>query len=417
MYINFYICEVDDTKEDYLSKLPDDILRSILGNLTVRDAARMTTLSNRWKYLFASTQLQLEPTCRFRCSNMFGVRHFAHSHCSYNQEKDKFMSGLYQFLRLYSGRRVDSIELRCCFAREFPSAFTHWFQSLSRISVQSLYLFFECFPYSSSQLLKFSLEVLSQSFSLVHLILSGCVVLSSPRVRFNSLTTLALRGVVLTSGHLEGVVSSCSNLKRLSIDCSELPSKLQLTGTVIDVVILDCDGGKEIDLHAAYLRTLECKIRNDVTFFFSFVPMLENVMVSRSFRPFKYSYIFGDHARDLPNQVKSLTLEFLPDQYLSKCFSALESQVISLQRRTLKRIHHSVKKNATQSDSDCMDKLSLAKLGWSSNSSVLEKRSKEVAQKAATEDADVRRSTRVHAPPRDNPAVAFLNYVNKCKED
>ncbi|KAM3283583.1 F-box/FBD/LRR-repeat protein [Capsicum chacoense] len=286
--------EVDDTKEDYLSKLPDDVLRSILGNLTVRDAARTTTLSTRWKYLFASTQLQQQPTFRFRCSNMFGVRRFAHSHCSYNQEKDKFMNGLYQFLRLYSGRRVDFIELRCCFVREFPSAFTHWFQSLSRISVQSLDLSFECYPYSSRKLLKFSLEALSHS--LEHLILSHCVVLSSPRVRFNSLTTLALRSV------------------KLNIEFSELPSKLKLTGTVIDVVILECDGGKEIDLHAAYLRTLECKIRNDVTFFFKFAPMLENVMVCRCFGRLKNSYIFGDHARDLPSRVKSLMLEFFPDQ-------------------------------------------------------------------------------------------------------
>ncbi|PHU13212.1 Pentatricopeptide repeat-containing protein, chloroplastic [Capsicum chinense] len=312
MYINFYIFEVDDTKEDYLSKLPDDVLGSILGNLTVRDAARTTTLSTRWKYLFASTQLQQQPTFRFRCSNMLGFRRFAHSHCYYNQEKDKFMNGLYQFLRLYSGRRVDFIELRCCFVREYPSAFTHWFQSLSRISVQSLDLSFECYPYSSRKLLKFSLEALSHS--LEHLILSRCVVLSSPRVRFNSLTTLALRSVVLTSGHLEGILSSCSNLKKLNIEFSELPSKLQLTGTVIDVVILECDGGKEIDLHAAYLRTLECKIRNDVTFFFKFAPMLENVMVCRCFGRLKNSYIFGDHARDLPSRVKSLTLEFFPDQ-------------------------------------------------------------------------------------------------------
>ncbi|PHT97386.1 hypothetical protein BC332_33690 [Capsicum chinense] len=126
--------------------------------------------------------------------------------------------------------------------------------------------------------------------------------------------TLVLRGVVLTSGHLEVILSSCSNLKKLTIDISELPSKLQLTGTVIDVVILECVGVKEIDLHAACLRTLVCKIKNDVTFFFSFVPMLENVMVSRCFQLFKYSYIFGDHARDLPNQVKSLTLQFFADQ-------------------------------------------------------------------------------------------------------
>lgn len=47
----------------------------------------------------------------------------------------------------------------------------------------------------------------------------------------------------------------------------------------------------------------------------------------------------------------------------------------------------------------------------------LQKRSKEVAQKAATDDAEVRRSTRVRAPPRDNPALVFLKYVNKWKED
>lgn len=48
------------------------------------------------------------------------------------------------------------------------------------------------------------------------------------------------------------------------------------------------------------------------------------------------------------------------------------------------------------------------------------KRSKELlAQRgvAAGEEAIVRRSTRVRAPPRENPANAFLRYVNKWKED
>lgn len=46
----------------------------------------------------------------------------------------------------------------------------------------------------------------------------------------------------------------------------------------------------------------------------------------------------------------------------------------------------------------------------------LQKRSKEVARNMALEDADVRRSTRVRAPPRENPALAFRNYINKWKE-
>ncbi|PHT84762.1 hypothetical protein T459_13205 [Capsicum annuum] len=66
--------------------------------------------------------------------------------------------------------------------------------------------------------------------------------------------TKTLRGVRLTSGHLEGILSSCSNLKKLTIEDSKLPYKLRLAGTVTTVVILECVGGKEIDLPAAYLR-------------------------------------------------------------------------------------------------------------------------------------------------------------------
>ncbi|KAI8535401.1 hypothetical protein RHMOL_Rhmol10G0171000 [Rhododendron molle] len=48
----------------------------------------------------------------------------------------------------------------------------------------------------------------------------------------------------------------------------------------------------------------------------------------------------------------------------------------------------------------------------------LQKRSKEVAHKIAIDEAVLRRSTRVRAPPRKyNPAVAFLRYINKWKED
>ncbi|KAK9011880.1 hypothetical protein V6N11_039955 [Hibiscus sabdariffa] len=50
-------------------------------------------------------------------------------------------------------------------------------------------------------------------------------------------------------------------------------------------------------------------------------------------------------------------------------------------------------------------------------STELQKRSKDLAQKIALEEAVLRRSTRVRAPPRENPANAFLKYVNKWKED
>ncbi|KAJ4761743.1 DDT domain-containing protein [Rhynchospora pubera] len=49
-------------------------------------------------------------------------------------------------------------------------------------------------------------------------------------------------------------------------------------------------------------------------------------------------------------------------------------------------------------------------------STSLEKRTKEVYQKILLEEAVLRRSTRVRAQPRDNPAMSFLKYSNKWKE-
>ncbi|CAK9316404.1 unnamed protein product [Citrullus colocynthis] len=47
----------------------------------------------------------------------------------------------------------------------------------------------------------------------------------------------------------------------------------------------------------------------------------------------------------------------------------------------------------------------------------LNKRSKDLTNQIAVEEAVLRRSTRVRAPPKENPATAYLRYVNRWKED
>ncbi|CAI0430907.1 unnamed protein product [Linum tenue] len=47
----------------------------------------------------------------------------------------------------------------------------------------------------------------------------------------------------------------------------------------------------------------------------------------------------------------------------------------------------------------------------------LQKRSKDLDNKVAVDEAVVRRSTRVRAIPRENPANSYMRYVNKWKED
>ncbi|KAK1439538.1 hypothetical protein QVD17_05358 [Tagetes erecta] len=50
-------------------------------------------------------------------------------------------------------------------------------------------------------------------------------------------------------------------------------------------------------------------------------------------------------------------------------------------------------------------------------SAEMQKKTKEAHRIQMEEEAALRRSSRVRAPPRDNPARAFLKYVNKLKED
>nr|XP_009802492.1 PREDICTED: putative F-box/LRR-repeat protein At4g15060 [Nicotiana sylvestris] len=305
------LAEVHDAKEDYFSQLPDDVLSSILAHLTVVDAARTSILSRRWKYRFASM-----PTLQFRCLDMFGIKPYNHTCCPYYQQK--FLKGVNQLLQLYTGRKVTHVKMTFCFGRQFSSEFDQWMHSISRLGVERLYLSFDCginYPIhnsnpirNSDKLFKFSLELLSQASSLKHLLLYHCVVQSSIGVRLKSLRTLTLLGVLLESDQLERIFSSCLNLNLLELCYCKLPYKLWISGTVTSVVFFACGGLEEIDLWAANLHSFECNFFSKVRFYFSFVPMLENVMIDLKGAT-AMPYIFGDFARDLPAQVKSLTVK------------------------------------------------------------------------------------------------------------
>lgn len=110
-------------------------------------------------------------------------------------------------------------------------------------------------------------------------------------------------------------MSSCFNLKLLALRLCKLPYKLRISGSVTFVVFWSCGGVEEIELQAANLRKLESELFNKARFFFSFVPVLEDVII----HPLKddiVSYVFDDLARDLPAQVKSLTIKLVPSQVL-----------------------------------------------------------------------------------------------------
>ncbi|OIT33207.1 PREDICTED: putative F-box/FBD/LRR-repeat protein At5g22670 isoform X2 [Nicotiana attenuata] len=303
-------------RRTHQSATPDAVLSSILANLTVIDAVRTSILSRRWKRLFSSM-----PALNFSCLDMYGVYRDDHEWYPYYQQK--FLKGVNELLELYSGRRVPCINMACCFARKFYSEFNRLMHSISRLDVETLYLYFDCgtAPFTlgtnpicdPSKLFNFSLELLSQASSLKHLLLHHCIVQPSSEVCFNSLVSLTLRGALLASGQLEGILSSCFNLKLLALRLCKLPYKLRISGSVTFVVFWACGGVEEIELQGANLRKLESELFNKVRFFFSFVPVLEDVII-HPLEDDTVSYVFDDLARDLPAQVQSLTIKLVPSQ-------------------------------------------------------------------------------------------------------
>ncbi|XP_060183376.1 putative F-box/LRR-repeat protein At4g15060 [Lycium barbarum] len=297
------IDQVYDAKEDYFSQLPDDLLPSMLAYLPIHDAARTSILSRRWKHLFASM-----PMLKLKCLDMSGIDSDDHSCCPHYQQK--FLKGVNQLLQLYSGRRVAHIEMAFCYGRKFSTVFDQLMCSISRVGVERLSLNFR--PQNkTSPMCGFSFELLSQASSLKHLFLSCCVVQPSSKVNF--LRTLSLEYVFLRSGQLEGILSSCLNLEHLRIKFCTLPFKICVSGTITSFIFFTCNGVEDIDLRARNLRTFECSSYRKVRFYFSFVPELEYVMIDLR-QSESMPYIFGDFARDLPAQIKSLRVIIGPSE-------------------------------------------------------------------------------------------------------
>ncbi|KAK6924922.1 FBD domain [Dillenia turbinata] len=102
--IEFSKCEDDD--KDLISKLPDEILVSILSRLALREAARTSILAQRWRYLWRySTKLSLHDK---------EGDEFVQRGNNYNKkEANAYIKAFNKVLRLHRAERLD--EFRVCF--------------------------------------------------------------------------------------------------------------------------------------------------------------------------------------------------------------------------------------------------------------------------------------------------------------
>ncbi|KAL6135780.1 hypothetical protein ACLB2K_068005 [Fragaria x ananassa] len=258
---------------DRINELPDDVLCYIVSFLGLKDAVETSLISHRWRHLWKPLILT-RPNLEFDCANMFGAKH-AQLNFSLIESRFKrqvFIRRVHEFLRLYSGKKVDTLRVSFYLDGKHAADLDEWilFAIEKGAQVLDLELFYPFlgrgYPHRDYDF-PHQLLQLSNSSSLKHLSLRRCVLKSLP-YQFNQLTTLELRKVILDENFIACLFSNCLLLERLTLsnfvsNCEVGQRSLIITDhprlTDLKVLYNPCSWGwrANLEISAANLVSLE----------------------------------------------------------------------------------------------------------------------------------------------------------------
>uniref|UniRef100_A0A5B6YZ04 F-box domain-containing protein n=1 Tax=Davidia involucrata TaxID=16924 RepID=A0A5B6YZ04_DAVIN len=320
--------KINDTEEDYICKLPDDILSSIISFLAVRDTVKTTVLSKRWRHLCASIS-NLNFDWFSMINDPRGRQYWFHNEDNCTRLRHKYVKGLDQFLQFYMGPKIIGFRVSFCFQRKFAGNVDRWINFAIEKDVERLDLNLVCIdyghllvPYNTnySEMYLLSWKLLSKASKLKILRLHSCILEPDFSCRFYNLSTLDLNCVSLGYDGLHSVLSTSLNLEWLRFRMCILPDKLCICDRLIHLKILiieRCNDLKEIELSAINLTTFELVAREPLKIYFSSISKLEKVVFFSGHGDFM-PYIFRGLAKDLPYLktlsiiTRSSSLDYMP---------------------------------------------------------------------------------------------------------
>lgn len=234
----------DEILVDWISRLPDEILVNIISRLAVREAARTSVLSSRWKYLWTFT------TC-LNFSALKMLWNVKKDPATLEEERYNYINWVNDVLDSHMGLCIN--EFRLCFElrNSHGSFITHWIFTALAKKVQKLEL--NLHPVGGGfwpplELYAFPPECLK--------------LFRSPRTLSNikSLRSLCLDAVNVSGEVLEFFIYSCPLLARLRVVFSLDLLSLKVVGSSVKLKYLDicyCYFMEEVEISAPSVRSFK----------------------------------------------------------------------------------------------------------------------------------------------------------------
>ncbi|XP_075087965.1 F-box/LRR-repeat protein At3g03360 [Nicotiana tabacum] len=207
---NCYSSHIDIVMEDRLSQLPDEILVSILSQLTLREAVRASSLSSRWRYLWMHvTRLNFDVISKFPYKTRTNSDFL-------KKERLRNINCINQVLNLHTSHTLEEFNLCFPFENSFKYEIDKWLKLASSKKFESLKLFLPVKYWLKHDRYSIPIELLNHG--------SGDASLFG----FGALKSLTLESIDVCNQVANLFLSNCPLLEQLSIRYSRVLKHLEI---------------------------------------------------------------------------------------------------------------------------------------------------------------------------------------------
>jgi hypothetical protein len=206
-----------DSSQDHISSLPEEILVAILSRVTLKEAARTSVISHKWKYLWTFTTLNMDfeaPSIMFQLNS-----NYCENRATFFEiERKKFVKWVDQVLESHKGEVAERFKV--CFGLDitYKLYLDRWIEfaiqkkRVSRLEVSLGYTYrFKMVQYH------FPEEVLCYS-------------------NIKLLRVLRMCNVEVDGPLLEDILTKCPSLEEMSLSLSETLRRVKLNGINLKLI-------------------------------------------------------------------------------------------------------------------------------------------------------------------------------------